>query len=189
MKYTASEREGCISNDNELASIHSSEGQLAVCAIRSAGDVQGIKELNNTAEVGTLCVAVVRQSLNQVSRELWGTRRGGAAVANRNKSTLGGPTGISSVVVSAAVALRVLFGRYVGVPVRTGREGAHKYQEACLVLYCKLAGGVTMASPLDGPAFRLRPQLPIVENAETLAREVRESSWYERVCKKTGHWV
>lgn len=160
----ASELEGCRSNADET------EGQLAVTAIQSAGDVHEIKELNSSAEVGALCVAVVRQSLNQVSSEIWGTTRGGAAVVGQTKSlVLGGPTG-----VSPAGALRVLR-RYARGFAPRGGEGVRKSSEACLVLYCKLAGGVVMASPLDGPAFRVRQQLPIVEDEEALAGEATET--------------
>lgn len=133
-----------------------------------------IKELGNSCGAGALCVAVVRQSLKQASREIWGTTRGGAAVANQTKSMRfgGGPDGGSS-----AGALQVLLRRYARAFASRGSEGVQQYPEACLVLYCKLAGGVIMASPLGGPAFRLRKQQnPIVEDEEALAREVTETT-------------
>lgn len=134
-----------------------------------------IKELkNNNAEVGALCVAVVRQSFNQTSREIWGTTRGGSVLASKNKSMLGGPTGVSSVS-AAAGALRALLRRHVQAYAPVGSEGVHKFSEACLVLYCNLAGGIIMATPLDGPAFRLRQQPPIVEDEEALGRDARET--------------
>lgn len=120
-------------------------------------------------------MAVVRQSLRQASSEIWGTTRGGAAVANKNEAMLlDGPSGVSPVS-AAAGALRVLLRRYGHAFGWRGSEGVHGYSEACLVLYCRLAGGVFMASPLDGPAFRLRQRNPIIEDEEALAREERKT--------------
>lgn len=167
---TAPELGGCRGKTDKKAD------QLEVTAIQSAGDAHEIKELNNSAGVGALCVAVVRQSLTEVSREIWDTTRGGAAMANKKTPLLvGEPTGASSTS-AAAGALRALLRRYAQAFAPRGGEGVQTCSEACLVLYCKLAGGVVMTSPLDGPAFRLRrhPIVEDVEDDEALAREVRE---------------
>ena len=124
----------------------------------------------NSGEIGALCVAVVRQSLRQASREIWFTTRGGAAMAKKPKSIRfgGEPSGVSS----AGAALQAMLRRHAQAFAPRRSEGVQQqHPEACLVLYCKLAGGVMFASPLDGSAFCLRQQLPIAEDEEALARE------------------
>lgn len=141
-----------------------------------------IQELSNSAEVGALCVAVVRQSLKQASREISSTTRGGAAVAMPNKQLFGAQTGVSSVE-----AFLVLLRRYAQAFAPRGNKGEQECPDACLVLYCKLAGGVIMATPLEGPTFRLRQQrLPVVEDEEAPAREATETQQLVRACMGTG---
>lgn len=49
-----------------------------------------------------------------------------------------------------------------------GGGGGQQPPEESLVLYCKLPGGAIMASPLEGPAFRLRRRDSIVEGTNAL---------------------
>lgn len=126
-------------------------------------------------------MAVVRQSSKQASREIWGAAGGGIAAENtKNPSRLRAPAGgrVSSLSAGIGATLRTLLRRYVQAAPRGGGGGAqHKLAEACLVHYCKLPGGAIMASPLDGPAFRLRQEVVrIVHDEESTTREASDET-------------
>ncbi len=170
VKCTAAQGSGIRKESDVLTSTNGGPGQLAVAVIPSACDGHQIKELNSSAEVGTVCVAVVRQSAEQASREIWRAAGGGSAALNKNRARPGDPPGISSLSASIS-ALRLRLRRHVQTYASRGIEGTGRCGEACLLLYCKLAGGTLMASPLDGHVFRLREEAPIVEAGEGTTRK------------------
>lgn len=150
-------------------------GQLAVAVVQSTSDGHQVKALDNRAEVGTICVAVAHQGLNRASHTNVGTAGPGESMLNTNLSAFGA-TGLSPLSASAG-ALRKILRRCAQLfaPRAAGRE-AHGSEEACLVLYCKLPGGVIMASPLDGPAFRLRKDVGAVEGKRSVARKATDGA-------------
>lgn len=104
--------------------------------VSSAGDSHELEELHG-ADVGTMCVAVARQSTMEASRAIWKSEDG--VPKARNDGGAGGSCpklGVFRTLVSYA------------------REYMGSQGEACLVLYCKLPGAIA-AFPLDGPSFRL----------------------------------
>ncbi|CAM9594682.1 unnamed protein product [Ectocarpus sp. 4 AP-2014] len=155
-------------------------GQLAVAVVHSTSDGHQVTALDNRAEVGTICVAVAHQGLNRALHTNVGTAGPGESMLNTNLSAFGA-TGLSPLSASAG-ALRKILRRCAQLfaPRDAGRE-AHGSEEACLVLYCKLPGGVIMASPLDGPAFRLRKDVGAVEEKRSVARKAtdgaQQKSW------------
>ncbi|CBJ33057.1 conserved unknown protein [Ectocarpus siliculosus] len=154
--------------------------RLAVAVVQSTSDGHQVKALDNRAEVGTICVAVAHQALNRASHTHLGTAGPGESMLNTNLSAFGA-TGLSPLSASAGT-LRKIVRRCAQLfaPRAAGRE-AHGSEEACLVLYCKLPGGVIMASPLDGPAFRLRKDVGAVEGKRSVGREAtdgaQQKSW------------
>lgn len=173
---TGAQRDGSRSNGDELSPTQKGAGRLVVTVIKSACDGHHIKELGSSAEVGTLCVAVVRQSSEQALREIWGAVGHGIATAKPNNPRLvrAPPVGISSLSTGVGATLRTVLRRYLrqaSAPRGGSEVGTAQDVEACLVHYCKLPGGVIMSSPLDGPAFRLRQQVCIVDDEESTIRE------------------
>lgn len=158
-----------------VTSDHRGPAQLSVTVIPSACDGYQIKELTSSAGVGTVCVAVVSKSLEQVSREIWRAAWGDLAAQNEDDNRSGGYAGLSSLSAGFG-AMRLRLRRYVQAYATRGSDVARGCAEACLVLYCKLAGGTLMASPLDGPVFQLREESPIVEDEEATTRETRDGT-------------
>lgn len=127
-------------------------GGIAVAVLSSASDGHQIKELQH-AEVGTICVAVARQSLKQARRAVWDAR------GKAGEETIGRAAGLPLL---GAVALRLLR-RHAGGSL----DGAQ--DPACLVLCCKLRGAI-VAFPLDGAAFRLHLKVGFEDAEEEVAR-------------------
>lgn len=126
-----------------------------MAVLQSACDGHNIDQLQS-AEVGAICVAVACQTSKQASRAIWGAGSlkptGGEGGGGHDQR--GGRRTSSE----GAGLLRVLLGRIWGF--RGEAQNA-----ACLVLYCKFPGAI-MASPLDGPAFRLRREVGNEEASE-----------------------
>lgn len=143
------------------------DGNLAVAVLLSAGDAHEIVGLQ-TAKVGTLRLAVVRESFQRATRAILKDR---GINDNKNSSGDGGdrseadkkrddyPAAKASGVSALSTATGTL-----GTVLRCvlGSRGLHDKNKkknatgvCCLVLYCKFPGGV-VACPLGGASFRLR---------------------------------
>lgn len=116
---------------------------------------------------------MVCQSAEQASSEIWRAAGGGSAAQKEKSTRPRVPAGVSSL--SAGVgALRLRLHQHFQAYTLRGSEGAGSYGEACLLLCCRLAGGTLMASPLDGPVFRLREEAAVVEDEEATTREASD---------------
>lgn len=127
---------------------------LAVAVLLSAGDVREIAGLQS-AKVGTLRLAVVRESFQRATRAIW-TDRGGSGgarfEASAHRELPAAKTGVS--LSAAAGTLRTVLRRVLDSRGLDDKKNAG----VCLVLYCKFAGGI-VACPLGGASFRLREGL------------------------------
>lgn len=147
-------------------------GRLEVAVVQSTGDGGQVKVLHNRAEVGTIWVAVVHQGFKRSSHTHVGTAGPGESMLNTNLSAFGA-TGLSPLSASAGALQKIVRRCAQLFESRAAGREAHDSEEACLVLYCKLPGGVIMASPLGGPAFCLRKDVGAVERKRSVAQEER----------------